>query len=209
VTVRVGLVDDHRVLRDGLRAVIEESEQPIEVALEASRGKEALNALERSKVDVLVLDIAMPGLDGFGVLRRLRDASTTVRTIVLTMYADTPLIVRAIRLGAWGYILKDNAAATIVEAIIAVSRGNKFFDSCIPESVIENYAGEEGGALTPRQTEVLRLICEGRTEREIAEELGISSHTAHAHKNNIMRKLNIHSKVALVRYALDRKLVQL
>lgn len=213
--IRVGLADDHRVLRDGLKSVIEEEDPNIEVVIEASSARDFLDQIHDIDLDVAVVDIAMPGMDGLELSKTLKQEKPAVRTVMLTMYQEVDLIDRAIRSGAWGYLLKSNAANNVVEAIRAVHGGDTFFDPAIPKEVLSQLRYSSGGSsrgstdLTPRQIEVLRLICDGKTEKEIASELGISFHTAHAHKSNIMQKLGLHSKVDLVRYAVQRNLTKI
>ena len=212
--IQVGIVDDHRVLRDGLKSVIEESEPRMEIALEAESAREALDKLATTTVQVLITDISMHGMSGIDLATEIHQIEPRVRVIVLSMHSDAELIERAIKAGVWGYLLKDNAASQVVDAIQAVHRGSTYFKSGIPEDVVTEYryASSDDASvkttLTPRQTEILELICEGMTEREIAENLGISHHTVHVHKNNIMQTLHLHSKVDLVKYAVQHKLVQ-
>lgn len=212
--IQVGLVDDHQVLRDGLKAVIAAADPPMEIALEASSAREALDQIRESGVQVLLTDISMHGMDGLELARRVHETEPRVRVIVLSMHRDAELVERAIKAKVWGYLLKDNAAHQVTEAIEAVHRGSTYFKTGIPEDVVSEYRyGTSDDTkvetkLTPRQTEILELICEGLTEREIAETLGISHHTVHVHKNNIMQTLHLHSKVDLVKYAVQHKLVQ-
>ena len=213
--LQIGLVDDHKVLRDGLRLVIEDAEPPMQVVLEAATAREALEQLESIPVQILLTDISMHGMDGIELARQIHDRRPRVRVIVLSMHNDAELVERAVRAGVRGYLLKENAATAVVDAIVAVSRGDQWFDPGIPGELVSQYRYDGTGStttttrLTPRQTEVLRLICEGMTEREIADDLGISHHTVHIHKNNIMQTLHLHSKVDLVKYALQHKLVQM
>jgi DNA-binding NarL/FixJ family response regulator len=213
--LQIGLVDDHKVLRDGLRLVIEDAVPPMQVVLEAATAREALEQLESVAVQILLTDISMHGMDGIELARQIHDRRPRVRVIVLSMHNDAELVERAVRAGVRGYLLKENAATAVVEAIVAVSRGDQWFDPAIPGELVSQYRYDGTGStttttrLTPRQTEVLRLICEGMTEREIADDLGISHHTVHIHKNNIMQTLHLHSKVDLVKYALQHKLVQM
>jgi DNA-binding NarL/FixJ family response regulator len=212
--IQVGLVDDHQVLRDGLKSIIQEADPPMEVALEASSSREALEKLATTEVRILLTDISMHGMDGIELAKQIHALEPRVRVIVLSMYHDAELVERAIKAGVWGYLLKDNAADQVVEAIEAVHRGSTYFKSGIPEDVVSEYryASSDDSRvetmLTPRQTEILELICDGLTEREIAETLGISHHTVHVHKNNIMQTLHLHSKVDLVKYAVQHNLVQ-
>jgi len=212
--IQVGIVDDHQVLRDGLRAVIEEATPAMEVVLEAASAREALAKLRETEVRVLLTDVSMHGMDGLELARQVHSLEPRTRVIVLSMYHDAELVERAIKAHVWGYLLKENAASQVVEAIEAVNRGSTYFKNGIPQDVISEYRyGTSDDSrietrLTPRQTEVLSLICDGLTEREIADNLGISHHTVHVHKNNIMQTLHLHSKVDLVKYAVQHKLVQ-
>ncbi|MFW6338603.1 MAG: response regulator transcription factor [Alkalispirochaetaceae bacterium] len=213
--IRVGVVDDHQVLRDGLKAVLEESQEGIAVLLEAPSAREALDRLEETELDVMIVDISMPGMDGIELSKIVHRDYPGVKIIVLTMYHDMDLIERALRAGVSGYVLKNNAAHMVADAVKAVHAGKTFFDRTIPAEALSQLRfrpkehSKAATELTSRQIEVLRLICEGKTEREIAGELGISFHTAHAHKNNIMQKLGLHSKVELVRYAVQRNLLKM
>ena len=212
--IQVGLVDDHQVLRDGLKSIIQEAAPPMEVVLEASSARDALDKLTRTEVRVLLTDISMHGMDGIELARQVHEMEPRVRVIVLSMHHDADLVERAIKANVWGYLLKDNAANQVVEAIEAVHRGSTYFKSGIPEDIVSEYRyasaddSKTETKLTPRQIEILELICDGLTEREIAESLGISHHTVHVHKNNIMQTLHLHSKVDLVKYAVQHKLVQ-
>jgi two-component system response regulator NreC len=198
-----------------LRSVLEESEEGIEIVLEAASAREALNSLDETELDVLVVDISMPGMDGLELSRIVHRDYPRLRIVVLTMYHDMDLIERALEAGVSGYVLKNNAAHMVADAVKAVHGGKTFFDRTIPAETLSQLRfrpkehSKAATELTSRQIEVLRLICEGKTEREIADELGISFHTAHAHKNNIMQKLGLHSKVELVRYAVQRNLLKM
>ena len=186
----------------------------MEIALEAGSAREALDQLATTTIQILVTDISMHGMDGLELARQVHQMEPRVRVIVLSMYQDAELVERAVKAGVWGYLLKDNAASQVVEAIEAVHRGSTYFRSGIPEEMVSEYRyassddSKTKTTLTPRQTEILELICDGLTEREIAASLGISHHTVHVHKNNIMQTLHLHSKVDLVKYAVQHKLVQ-
>jgi len=211
-TIKVGLVDDHQMLREGLRSVIRGSGEAINVAGEAGTAAEAIALMEQQDLDILITDVSMPGLSGLQLAAQIMAAGERPRVIVLSMFDDADVIERAVKVGVWGYLLKENAAETVVEAIKTVHGGNRYFSPSIPEEAIADYlySGDRlDTQLTPRQLEVVGLICEGKTEREIAETLGISRHTAHVHKNNILRALNLHSKVDVVKYAVQHGIVRL
>lgn len=213
--INLGLVDDHQVLRDGLKAIVEEEGEGITVVLEAASAREALDLLDSSDPSILIVDISMPGMDGIELTRELARSHPEIRVIVLTMHHDADLVERAILSGAKGYILKNNAATMVLEALESVSQGKTYYDRTIPEELLTQLRykpveeSKPSTELTSRQLEVLRLICQGRTEKEIAGDLGISFHTAHAHKSNIMQKLGLHSKVELLRYAVQRNLLKM
>ena len=213
--LQIGLVDDHAILRDGLKLVIEEADPPMNIALEATSAHEALEKFETIDVQVLITDISMHGMDGIELARAVTSRWPRVRVIILSMHDDAELVERAVKAGVRGYLLKDHAARDVVEAIVAVSRGDHWFKTGIPETLVNEFRygstkrPTSATGLTPRQIEILRLICDGLTERQIADELGISHHTVHVHKNNIMQSLALHSKVDLVKYAVQHKLVQM
>lgn len=207
--IRVGIVDDHKVLRDGLRTILDNA-GGIETVAEASNADEAQDALRRTSIDVLLTDITLHGLDGIELARRVSDGGDRPRVVMLTMHDEPDIVGRAIRAGAWGYVLKEEAAQTVARAIRAVYEGDHYYSPTIPQELIAEYRYCDEPAdevLTPRQREVLSLICEGLTEREIADHMRISHYTVHVHKNNIHQKLHLHSKVDLVKYAIQHGLV--
>ena len=177
--------------------------------------REALDRLPDVEVGILLTDISMHGMDGLELARTVHETQPRVRTIVLSMYRDAELVERAIRAHVWGYLLKDDAANRVVDAIRSVHQGETYFKTGTLEDIVSayRYASPDdsrlAARLTPRQTEIVGLICEGMTEREIANDLGISHHTVHVHKNNIMQTLHLHTKVDLVKYAVQHKLVQI
>ena len=212
-SVRVGLVEDQRLILECLRNTVDESGDSVSVLFAARSADEALAGLESSEIDVLVTDINMPGIDGIELVRRVKQLSPKTRTIVLTMYQDADLVERAVRAGAWGYLLKDSSPEDLVSAIRSVDRGERCFRTGLPAQTVAQYRFDAAGGaahsttLTARQLEVLKYICDGLTETEIADELGISHHTVHVHKNNVMQTLGVHSKIDLLKYAVRHKLV--
>ncbi|MFW5745830.1 MAG: response regulator, partial [Spirochaetota bacterium] len=137
--IQVGLVDDHQVLRDGLKAVIAAADPPMEIALEASSAREALDRIRESGVQVLLTDISMHGMDGIELAKRVHETEPRVRVIVLSMHRDAELVERAIKAKVWGYLLKENAASQVTDAIEAVHRGSTYFKSGIPDDVVAEY----------------------------------------------------------------------
>ncbi len=215
--IRLVLADDHTIIRRGLRALIEETSPDMDVVAEASNGLEVLDIAGKERVDVFVIDIAMPKLDGISTTARLIKENPQARVVILSMYKDETVIERVVHNGARAFVLKDSSPIEVVNAIEAVYSGNYYFSpeisGQIVQSLLEGGRNKGGDApeerLTERQQEILRLICDGRTEREIGDALNISHHTVHVHKNNIMNLLNLHSKVDLVKYAVKNRIIQL
>ena len=214
---RILLADDHTVVRDGLKAVMQQLDPDIVVVNEASNGREALEMAEQTPADVYLLDISMPVLNGIETTVRLLKHDPSVKVIILSMYKDKVLVEKAIRSGARGYILKESATEEIVKAIDEVYAGRYYFSPDVSGYLVHGFLhagegseeGENEAALTDRQREILKLICDGYTEKEIGEELNISYHTVHVHKNNIMKALDIHSKAELIKYAVKHQIIQL
>ena len=213
---RILLADDHTVVRDGLKAVVQKLDPDIVVVNEASNGREALELAEQTPADIYLLDISMPVLNGIETTVRLLKQDPSVKVIILSMYKDKVLVEKAVRSGARGYILKESATEEIVKAIEEVYAGRYYFSPDVSGYLVHGFlhpSEDDGGsaesALTDRQREILKLICDGYTEKQIGEELNISYHTVHVHKNNIMKALDIHSKAELIKYAVKHRIVQL
>lgn len=215
--IRLVLADDHTIIRRGLRALIEEASPDMQVVAEAANGLEVLDIAGKERVDVFVIDIAMPKLDGISTTARLTKTNPQARVVILSMYKDETVIERVVHNGARAFVLKDSSPMEVVNAIEAVYSGNYYFSPEISGQIVQslleggrNKRGDEPEErLTERQQEILRLICDGQTEREIGDALNISHHTVHVHKNNIMNLLNLHSKVDLVKYAVKNRIIQL
>jgi DNA-binding NarL/FixJ family response regulator len=210
---RVLLADDHTLVRAGIRSLLEDLPDVI-VAAEASDGHEALRLIEEHRPDVALLDIAMPGLNGLEVAARVVQDFPYVGVIILSMHATEEYVLRALRGGAAGYLLKDAGPAELELALEAVTRGERYLSPAISKHVTEyvRRVGEEATSLerlTPRQREVLQLVAEGHTTREIAQILEIGVKTVEAHRANLMDKLDIHDIAGLVRYAVRKGLVPL
>lgn len=215
-TIRVIIVDDHRLVRAGLRMLL--TEMPgIAVLSEAADGHEALAACDTERPDLVLMDIAMPGMSGLEALRELKNRHPTTRVLMLSMLASEEHVLQALRLGASGYLLKDAAPAELELAIGAVMRGETWLSSAISRPVVDGYmervgAGNSGNGtsqiLTPRQQEVLRLLAEGRSTKEIAFQLELSIKTIETHRAQIMERLGLHDIAGLVRYAVRTGIVQ-
>ena len=211
--VRVLLADDHTLLRAGVRALLEEIED-IEVVAEAKDGREALQLVETHRPDVVLSDITMPVMNGLELTTRLTRDTPNVRVIVLSMHASEEYVWQALRAGASGYLLKDAGVSELEFAIKAVARGETYLTPAVSKHVIGEYVrrtvGESGplDLLTPRQREILQLVAEGRTTKEIARVLKVSVKTVETHRAQLMDRLDIHDVTGLVRFAIRVGLVQ-
>ena len=216
-TIRVLLADDHAVVRDGLKSIIERAGDHIRVVAEADTGREVLRLARTAPIDVFVLDLEMPEYDGIEAASRLQADHGPVKVVFLSMYDEKILVERAVRGGAKGYLLKDSAGEEIVRAIEEVYHGNYYFSPKVSGYLAEDLfrAKEEAPSaslhtqLTDRQVEILKRICNGMTEKEIAYHLNISPNTVHVHVNNIMKKISIHNKAGLIKYAIKMGIVRL
>ncbi|MBI4515009.1 MAG: response regulator transcription factor [Deltaproteobacteria bacterium] len=198
--VRVLLVDDHTVVRRGLRKILESTPE-IEVVGEVGDGAQALTAATSLHPDVVLMDISLPGLNGIEATRRITATTPGTQVLMLSMHADEQYVRQSIGAGAKGYLLKDADDQDLVSAVLAVRKGETYFSGTLARTVI----GEGGRApdvLSPREREVLALICSGRTNREVAEALGLSVNTIETHRKHIIDKLDLHSTAELVRYAI-------
>ena len=211
-STRVLLVDDHALVRAGLQALLQKS-QDIEIVAQASNGDDALRLIETHQPDVILLDIAMPGPSGLEVAAHVSQKFPDVRVIMLSMYANEEYVLQALRSGAAGYLLKDADADELELAVRAVARGETYLSPPVSKTVIDDYVRRVGSEprpydrLTPRQREVLRLIANGYTTKEIAQSLRISIKTVETHRTQLMKELDIHDVAGLVRYAIRVGLV--
>lgn len=210
--VRVILADDHTLVRAGVRRILEQ-EQGFEVVAEVADGDAALAALRAHEADVLVLDLSMPGRDGFQVLGQARRVRPGVRVLVLSMHAGAEYVQRAVREGADGYLLKDSAVQDLVAGIRAVMEGRAYYSPAVQgqlASLVREPRGRAGlESLTEREREVLRHVARGLTTKEIAAELGISMRTVDSHRANLMRKLDLRSVALLTQFAIREGFVDL
>jgi DNA-binding NarL/FixJ family response regulator len=209
--VRVLLADDHTLVRAGVRRILE-TQPGFDVVAEVADGDAALEALAAHEVDVLVLDLSMPGRDGFEVLRRARDVRPELRVLVLSMHAGAEYVQRAVREGADGYLLKDSAVQDLVAGIRSVMEGQPFYSPAV-QGQLARRAGDPRGragleSLTERERDVLRRVAGGLTTKEIAAELAISMRTVDSHRANLMRKLDLKSVALLTQFAIREGLVQ-
>ena len=215
--VRLLLADDHEIVRKGLRALLE-AEPGWQVAAEAADGRDAVEKAQQIKPDIAILDISMPSLNGLEATRQIVKGISQTKVLVLTMHDSDPLIQRVLEAGARGYLLKSDAARDLVAAVDALRRNKTFFTPKVAQLVLEGYldknpreiASPEGGSfrLTDRQREIVQLLAEGKSSKEVASALGLSVKTAETHRANIMRRLDCHSVTALVRYAIRNHIVE-
>ena len=208
---RVLLADDHNLVRAGVRRILE-SHPGIEVVGEVADGAAALEFLSREPADVLVLDLSMPGMDGFETLKRVRAVAPAIKVLVLSMHADAEYVARAVREGADGYILKDSAVHDLVNAVKAVRAGQVFHSPEVQRSLSDLVRGRAMAPgtldeLTAREREMLQCIAEGLATKDIAARFAISARTVETHRANLMRKLAVHSVAQLVRIAIREGLV--
>ncbi len=208
--IRIVLADDHALVRAGMKALLESAEG-FEVVGEASNGREAVRVAKALKPDVALFDIAMPELNGIDAARRLGVECPEVRVLILSMHTDPGYVRAAMQAGTAGYVLKDAGVEELELAIRAALRGERYLDPRVSKQVIEGYVrgleAPEGPALTPRQREILQLIAEGRSTREIAQRLHVSVKTVETHRAQLMDRLGIRDVAGLTRYAIRIGLV--
>lgn len=208
--MRVLLADDHPLFREGLRLILERAGH--DVAGEAADGHEACKLARTLNPDIAVLDLSMPLLNGIDVARELRRLAPGTKAILLTMYPDRAYVLRALKAGAKGYVLKTQVSEDLVRAIREVSLGEVYLSAGVAASVVEAYldnGGVDPDPLTPRERQVLQLVAEGNSTKKAAKLLSISLKTAESHRYRIMKKLNIHDVVGLVRHAVQLGLVRI
>jgi two-component system response regulator NreC len=207
------IADDHAIVRAGLRSLLDE-EVELDLVGEAVGGYEAIDLIEKTNPDVLILDLSMPDLDGISVTRKIKLQFPNLKILILTLHDDEALLKEAIKAGAAGYILKRAAEAELISAIQVILRGDLYIDPSMVRSLIEETPNarinkkDPAESLTPRETEILKLIVEGYTNRQIGQELNISVRTVEGHRANISDKLGLHSRVELVRYARQNSLIE-
>lgn len=206
--MKIILADDHAILRESLKELLEE--RGLEVVGEASNGREAVDLVVKHKPNVAVMDLGMPLLNGIEAAREISKVAPQTLTILLTMFEEDDYILNALRAGVRGYVLKGQASADLVKAIQCVMRGSVYLSPGISQSVIDAYVQRRESPLDPltdRERQVLHLIAEGKSTKEVANLLDLSVKTAETHRTKIMRKLDIHNTAGLVRYAVRRHLI--
>jgi two-component system response regulator NreC len=209
--IRVLIADDHAVVRAGLRALLS-SAPDLDLVGEASGGVEAVELAVKLHPDIVVLDLSMPDLDGISAVRQIKASCPQTRLVILTVHEDDALLRAAVKAGASGYILKRAAEAELISAISMVMRGDLYVDPAMIRSILSEAQAQQSAPetiepLTPREIEILKLIVQGYTNRQMAEELGISIRTVEGHRANVLEKLGLQSRVELVRYAKQHGLI--
>ena len=216
-SLRLLVADDHEIVRKGLRSLIE-AQPGWQVVGEASDGREAVEKAKQMKPDVTVLDIGMPALNGLEATRQMLKNDSRAKVLILTMHESDPLIRDILDAGARGYVLKTDASRDLVTAVNAVGSNKTFFTAKVAQMVLDGYLDKrpseerEGrnspSRLTPRQREIIQLLAEGKSSKEVAVALGLSVKTAETHRANIMRRLDCHSVSELVRYAVRNNIIE-
>lgn len=215
MTIRVLIVDDHKIMREGLAALMDK--QPgVEVLGEASDGREAVALAQELSPDVVIMDVAMTGLNGVEATRRITAAVPDTRVIALSIHGDRRFVARMLQAGASGYVLKGGSFDELVQAIRAVARGQAYLTPAVAGALTEDYAQglsadarRASALLSPREREVLQLLAEGRNTKQVAADLGITRSTVGVHRHRIMRKLNVDSAAEMIKWAIREGLASL
>jgi len=214
--IKCVIVDDHTLFREGLRRVLQ-SESDLQVVGEASDATEALDQVRQLRPDVVLMDIGMPGMSSFEAARQIDRDCPGTKLIFLTMHEDEEYLLQCLDVGAFGYMLKDAPAPRLISAVRDVYQGRKYLSPQVLGKLVDDFRSRaqgkrgqpRGATLTPREREVVKMIAEGNSVKEIAAMLGLSIKTVEAHKFNLMRKLDIHNKAQLVTYAIQKKIVKM
>ncbi len=213
--IKVLVVDDHSVVREGIRMVLE-TDPELQVVGEAASGEEAIEKVRDLLPDVVVMDIGMPGLSGFEATQRIRQSNPDVKVLALTVHDSEAYVFQMLRAGAVGYVLKRAPSADVIKAVKTAYKGEAILHPSVTKLLIRDYLsraerGEEASyeLLSDREREILKLITEGQTNKEIAEMLFLSVKTVQAHRANLMRKLGLHDRVELVKYAIRKGIIGL
>ena len=214
MTVRILIADDHGIVRKGLRLQLEQNKQ-FEVVGEATDGREAVRMAEELNPDIVIMDIAMPNLNGIQATTQLVKKNPQIGVIILSMYSDETYLTRTLAAGAKGYLLKDSADVDLDRAVQVVAQGKPFFSPAIADTLLEDYMRQlqqrglqdSYDLLTEREKEILQLLAEGRSNKEVAGILNLSINTIETHRTRIMQKLNLHSAADIVLYAVRKRII--
>jgi two-component system response regulator NreC len=214
--IRILLTDDHTLFRQGMRTLLA-AEPDIEIAGEASNASDAITFAQELRPDVVLMDVGMPGLSSFEATRQIRKHRPETRVIFLSMYDDEDYLSESVEIGASGYILKESPADQLVSAIREVHRGGNYLSPRLLARLVDDFRVQNRtslrqsrfGTLTKREREIMKLLAEGKSVKEVASAFNLSVKTVEAHKFNLMRKLDIHNKAQLVQYAIQKKIIRL
>jgi two-component system, NarL family, response regulator NreC len=208
------LCDDHTLFREGIKAILRDVPS-IDIVGEAEDGRDAVSKAQQLRPDVILMDISMPNLNGFDATAQILGANPKIRILILTMYEEEEVITRCLTAGASGYVLKDAPRADLIHAIDTVKRGGQYLSSRALKKVVKQHVrGERTVAtdyerLSTREREVIKLLADGLTLKEVATRLGLSVKTVDNHKTNMMRKLDLHDRAEVIKYAIQRKLIRI
>jgi len=214
-TVRIMIADDHAIVRRGLRALVE-SQQGWEICAEASNGRDAVGSVEQFKPDIAIVDIGMPELNGLEATRQILKSSPQTEVLILTMHQSEEVVAEVLKAGARGYVLKSDADQNLIAAVEAMIQHKPFLTSGVTDVVLSEFLSSRtapldmppGRNVTPREREIIQLLAEGKSNKEAASELNVSTRTIETHRANIMHKLGLNSLSDLVRYAIRNKIVE-
>ncbi len=212
--IRILLADDHKLMRSGLRVLLEQ-QADLTVVGEASDGREAVTLANSHKPDVLVMDVGMPNLNGIEAASQISQSHPEISIVILSMHSDESYVLRALKAGAKGYLLKDSAEADLIRAVHAVADGKSFFSPAVSKVLLDDYvrklkrSGTEDpyDLLTPREREILQLVAEGKSNKDVAQLLNLSVYTVETHRSNIMEKLNLKGVPELILYAVRKGII--
>ena len=209
--IKILLVDDHKLIRDGLRLIIDTTPN-IDVMGECTNGREAIQYLEKNEgdIDVVVMDITMPDMNGIDATEIILDLYPKINILALSMHSEEAYIMKMIKAGAKGYLLKDSGSDRLVDAIEAVNRNEKYYSKEVSLKLINLLVQKDGVAesiISERETEILKMISNGSTNKEVADHLSISCRTVESHRRNIIKKLNLKNTAGMIKYAYDNNLV--
>jgi len=209
---RILICDDHTLFVEGIKAMLR-NEPTLEIVGEARDGRQAVEQVKHLKPDLLLMDVSMPDMNGFDATRQVHKFDPTVKVLILTMHDEEELVARCLEAGADGYIIKDAPASQLLYAIEMVQKGERYLSPVVLKKVMETYVKNTNrpqtsyDRLSPREREVLKLLAEGLSVKEIATRLDLSVKTVDAHKTNLMKKIGVHDRAELIKYAIQKKLI--
>jgi two-component system, NarL family, response regulator NreC len=211
-TTRILICDDHTLFVEGIKAMLRH-EPSLEIVGEARDGRQAVDLVKELKPDVILMDVSMPDMNGFDATRRVREFDVGVKVLILSMHDEEELVARCLEAGAAGYIIKDAPASQLLYAIETVQKGERYLSPAVLKKVVQGYVKNTNrpqtsyDRLTPREREILKLLAEGLTVKEVATRLDLSVKTVEVHKHNLMKKIDVHDRGELIKYAIQRKLI--